>query len=198
MSAQTATMERRMNTIPTNTNDTIDSRDVIARIEELREDLDSIESELIEVLKRASELFGKDAGDFGGTDGLVEYLREHGDFLSTVEGCEEESLAHRTMAGEVEDAATALAEWHELNDDELKALEDLAAEASDCPDWEYGATLVRDTYFKEFAMDEADDIYDIKFNRWPYTCIDWEQAAEELQQDYMQVDFDGVTYWVRA
>ena len=33
---------------------------------------------------------------------------------------------------------------------------------------------------------------------WPYSCIDWEQAAEELQQDYMSVEFDGVTYWMRA
>ena len=32
---------------------------------------------------------------------------------------------------------------------------------------------------------------------WPLTCIDWVQAAEELQQDYMSYEFDGYTYWVR-
>jgi hypothetical protein len=28
-------------------------------------------------------------------------------------------------------------------------------------------------------------------------CIDWNEAASELQMDYTAVEFDGVTYWVR-
>ena len=35
-------------------------------------------------------------------------------------------------------------------------------------------------------------------SNWPFNCIDWEKAAEELQQDYMSIDFDGVTYWMRS
>jgi hypothetical protein len=34
--------------------------------------------------------------------------------------------------------------------------------------------------------------------KWPFTCIDWEQAASELQMDYSAVDFDGVIYWIRS
>jgi hypothetical protein len=30
------------------------------------------------------------------------------------------------------------------------------------------------------------------------SCIDWDQAARELQVDYFDVDFDGVTYWIRG
>ena len=26
---------------------------------------------------------------------------------------------------------------------------------------------------------------------------DWERATRELQMDYTEVDFDGVTYWIR-
>jgi hypothetical protein len=33
---------------------------------------------------------------------------------------------------------------------------------------------------------------------WPCNCIDWEKAASELQVDYTSLDFDGVTYWVRG
>jgi hypothetical protein len=65
-------------------------------------------------------------------------------------------------------------------------------------DWQYGAQLIRDSYFKRYAMKLADDIGAIDHDAtWPQTCIDWDQAARELQMDYIPVDFDGVDYWVR-
>lgn len=33
---------------------------------------------------------------------------------------------------------------------------------------------------------------------WPNNCIDWGRAAEELKVDYFEVDYDGVTYLIRA
>lgn len=33
---------------------------------------------------------------------------------------------------------------------------------------------------------------------WPNTCIDWDEAARELQYDYFTVEFDGITYWIRS
>lgn len=83
---------------------------------------------------------------------------------------------------------------------ELAALEALAKEASDYSgDWEYGATtLIRDSYFVEYAQEFADVIGAVRGDgRWPTYCIDWEWAARDLQQDYASVDFDGVSYWVR-
>lgn len=82
--------------------------------------------------------------------------------------------------------------------EELKALEALAEEASDSPDWKYGEALIRDSYFREYAEQLAEDIGAIpKDTGWPSRCIDWEQAAQELQMDYFQVDFAGVGYWIR-
>lgn len=64
-------------------------------------------------------------------------------------------------------------------------------------DW-YPVTLVRDSYFETFAREEAESLDLIKSDaRWPYTCIDWEEAAEQLKQDYTTVEFEGVTYWYR-
>ena len=82
---------------------------------------------------------------------------------------------------------------------ELKALCDLQEEAEGySEDWRYGATLIRDSYFEDYARELAEDISAIPSdNKWPCTCIDWKEAAEELQQDYTSVEFDGVTYWVR-
>ena len=88
----------------------------------------------------------------------------------------------------------------ELDKDELKMLKDLAKEGEDySSDWKYGETLIRDTYFVEYAMDLAEDTgaIDPKAN-WPTNCIDWEKAARELQMDYSIIDFDGVDYWIHS
>jgi antirestriction protein len=59
--------------------------------------------------------------------------------------------------------------------------------------------LIRDSYFEDYAQELADDLGLLqKGSTWPYTCIDWEQAARELQMDYSMVTFDGVDYWVRS
>lgn len=89
-----------------------------------------------------------------------------------------------------------------LDDDEiaeLKALTVLSEECSDyADDWAYGAALIRDSYFMEYAQELAEDIGAIDSEAsWPNNCIDWERAAQELRMDYTSVDFDGVTYWVR-
>ena len=83
--------------------------------------------------------------------------------------------------------------------EERAALVALAEQAEGyAPDWQYGRTLIRDSYFKDYAMELAEDIGAIDSNAsWPNTCIDWDQAARELQMDYTSVEFAGVTYWVR-
>lgn len=136
-----------MTTEITKYDDVIDSRDVIARIEELENE----RSELVDAVEEA-----------GTNDAVVEW--DNSD------------------------------EAHELAT--LRALADEAEGYSG--DWKYGATLVRDSYFETYAQEFAEEIGAIPDNaQWPCTCIDWEQAARELQMDYTSVEFDGVTYWVR-
>lgn len=88
--------------------------------------------------------------------------------------------------------------------EELEMLQDLLAELAGRGgneqwrgDW-YPATLIRDSYFKEYAQELADDIGAIDANaNWPLNCIDWDQAARDLRMDYFSVDFDGVQFWTR-
>ena len=82
---------------------------------------------------------------------------------------------------------------------ELMALIALESEGRGyAPDWEYGEVLIRDSHFEEYAEQLADDLGLISADAtWPNSCIDWEQAARELQYDYTALDFDGVIYWVR-
>ena len=83
--------------------------------------------------------------------------------------------------------------------EERAALVALAEQAEGyAADWQYGEQLIRDSYFKDYAMELAEDIGAVDANAsWPNTCIDWDQAARELQMDYTSVEFAGVTYWVR-
>jgi antirestriction protein len=82
---------------------------------------------------------------------------------------------------------------------DLEELRKLAAEASDyAADWEYGETLIRDSYFVTYAQEFAEDIGAVNPDAgWPNSYIDWERAARELRMDYTSVEFDGVTYWIR-
>ena len=136
--------------------DIIDSRDVIARIEELREELETA------------------MADQGG-------------------GCE----TFEEWRAAVLDTGVNEPYFEECT--ELAALQALADEASGyAADWRHGEALIRDSYFKDYAMELAEDIGAINRDAtWPNTCIDWDQAARELQMDYTAVDFDGVTYWIR-
>ena len=132
-------------TYPSNSDDYIDSRDVIKAIEELESECDDLYP-----------------------DGWDDDTEESDD-----------------------DSAGALPELRDL-----LALQD---EADGSPDWQHGETLIRDSYFEDYAQQLAEDIGAIGTDLpWPACHIDWEAAASALQIDYMSVDFDGVEYWIRA
>lgn len=103
------------------------------------------------------------------------------------------------LEAERESSETPLAFDREPEGAELTALKALAEQGEGCClDWEYGETLIRDSYFEEYARELADDIGAIQPNMsWPYTCIDWKQAAKDLKEDYTALEYDGVTYWAR-
>jgi hypothetical protein len=134
------------------TADMLDVRDIIARLEELREDRD----------------------DFSGTE----------TFIEGPEG----------WAGKYPEDADELATLEAI-------LDDLKGNGGD-EQWEgswYPVTLIRDSYFIEYAQELAEDIgcYTQKATAWPHSCIDWEKAARELQYDYSSVEINDITYWYR-
>ncbi|QYW02302.1 hypothetical protein CPT_Paku_008 [Burkholderia phage Paku] len=129
-----------------NQEDVLDIRDVIARVEELRESRD-------------------------------EYDEQHG-------------------AGS----------WAKIDDgepDELATLEvlldDLAGYGGD-EQWEgrwYPVTLIRDSYFEDYARELVEDIGDLPKGLPAYIEVDWEATARNIRADYCSVEFDDVTFWYR-
>ena len=64
-------------------------------------------------------------------------------------------------------------------------------------DW-YPLELVADSYFTEYTQNLAEECGMVDTNaRWPMTCIDWEQAARELQMDYSNILIHDFMYWYR-
>lgn len=169
-----------MREAPSNSDSVIDSRDIIARIEELRSDL------------RLDEIAdAREAVDDAQTD---------------LEGAEDDDA--RTLAQDALDAAktelfeilgASAGDAHEDEREELRILEALAKEGEDyASDWSHGETLIRESYFTAYAEELAGDIGAIDPDaKWPLNCIDWEKAADELKSDYTELDFDGVTYFIR-
>ena len=84
--------------------------------------------------------------------------------------------------------------------EELKILQSVAEEGSGSPDWPHGETLIRESYFTEYAEELCKDIGAIPQELPWYieSHIDWEGVASDLLADYMSIDFDGVTYYIRA
>lgn len=87
-----------------------------------------------------------------------------------------------------------------LEEDEEQELVELReVESVGIADWQYGETLIREDYFTEYAQELAEDIGAVPSEyTWPMSHIDWDAAAQALQQDYTTVELNGSTYYVRA
>ncbi len=71
-------------------------------------------------------------------------------------------------------------------------------------DWQYGETLIRESYFTDYIEELIKDCYsmpkEFESGAWPWRhmTLDYEAAADEAQCDYTRIDFDGVDYLIRS
>ena len=88
-----------------------------------------------------------------------------------------------------------------FSDEDALELRDLRALANEAiqysGDWEYGSSLIRDSYFTDYAREMLEDCGDIPKDLPHYIAVDWDQTALNIRVDYTPIDFGGVTYWVR-
>ena len=204
------------------TEDTLDSREIMERIEELED-------------KRAPWIAGynmpgfmpdNDPCGFASFEDAREYIvgelkreiDQHEDEESDeIKDLEEAIRRIEAMQSDESEYGETVGKWHywityDANGglepeehEELAALKALASEAESSPDWQYGETLIRDSYFTEYTEQLIDDCYPevskaLASSDWPMTCLkmDYEQAARDLKVDYMPVEFNGSTYWIRG
>lgn len=169
----------------TNSKDIIDSRDIIARIGELEENLKDCYEQYKEKFEDDYEEYKNDFDEEGKSPlPIVEWLD-----------------VNQLVIMDFEDWLNSEEAYDEADKDEIdeyKALLSLQEEASGSPGWKYGEGLIRDSYFTEYTEELLKDIGYIP-NDFPYWIkVDWEATAENVKQDYFGVDFDGVEYWIRS
>jgi hypothetical protein len=90
----------------------------------------------------------------------------------------------------------ALEDWDTDNADELKALKALAAEGY--PDWAYGETLIRESYWGAYVQGLVLGVGGPAYGLPSYIEIDWDRTADNIRAGYTALDYDGVTYLVRS
>ena len=116
------------------------------------------------------------------------------DIIERVEELEDE------MQGEIPDGTT----WAGTEQaEELSALRailaDLEGNGGDEQwrgDW-YPVTLIRDSYFVDYAQELCEDIGDVPRNLPHYIEIDWNATARNIRMDYTCTEINGITYWYR-
>ena len=165
-----------------NNDNTIDSRDVIERIERLEEEREPLQ-EAVDEAKTAIKDLEEERVHYKDADDLADIQKRLDEAKEDLKTQEQE-----------------LEEWDESDEaEELKALQDFAEVCSDNREWKHGMTLINHSHFEDYARELAKDIGAISGEeKWPCTCIDWEQAAEELRIDYTEYVFGDVPFYANS
>lgn len=197
-------------------NDYINSEDVIENVDELENDIQTLKEELDELTQELDFL----EGDINALSYERNRQRQELDILvSDRTEREDKGLSAADIAEKIEDTNTRLRETEDtikanetdidmLNGrinrhrerisetkEELKPYKDLAEQCQNYGDWKHGTRLIRKKEFKNYAQEFAEDIGAVdKRADWPMNCIDWDQAANELENDYSSFYFDGEEY----
>lgn len=120
------------------------------------------------------------------------------DIIKRIDELENHDLERaRTDEGDIvkrddftKDETEAYEEWTAL-----KTLSNEAAQHSS--EWEDGATLIRDNHFLEYIKGQEEEDGTVDEMPW-WIVIDWRESINKLQDaEYIELDFDGVTYWLR-
>jgi chromosome segregation ATPase len=183
-----------------NNEDVLDSRDIIERIEELESEKESELESLNEAKEEADQAVSDLEDKIREIEGQLEQLEpedEHRESLESRledlqedldEACDNQNDAYKDVKNFVFD-----------DEEELSSLQSLAEEAEGySSDWAHGEALIRYDYFEDYCKQMLEDCGDLPKNLPSYIEIDWAATAKNLEADYTEVDFDGVSYFMRC
>lgn len=159
--------------------ETIDSREVIARQEELISEAETLQLTVDDLIAEIKEL--ETEGETSLSYEKLETLREA-----------------------LSEAESELYDFEEEYQDELLLLKDAVEGGEDSPDWIHGEALISEDYFEDYIKDQINDCYEMpkefEEGKWPWNhmTMDWYAAAEEAKQDYNEIYVGGYTFYIRS
>jgi predicted nuclease with TOPRIM domain len=159
--------------------ETIDSREVIARQEELISEAETLQLKVDDLIAEIKEL--ETEGETSLTYEKLETLREA-----------------------LSEAESELYDFEELYGGELEELASVVSQGEDSPDWVYGEALIHEDYFEDYIKDQISDCYvmpeEFTSGKWPWNHMemDWYSAAEEAKQDYSEIEINGNILYIRS
>lgn len=89
------------------------------------------------------------------------------------------------------DAQDDLKAWQDEYAAPLAELKEFHSEVSG-----YGDIAINESYWREYADEQINEALGDRELAWPFNCLDWEQAKDELQSNYSAVEWEGVTFYV--
>lgn len=161
------------------TESTIDSRDLLARCEHL----ESVYDDLKQAVEDAKEELAE-----------AETKKTKAAAQEKLEAAEAELNAwDGGVYLELDDPRMPSGEY-----DEMLALREAVDELGE-QSCRYGdASLISEDYFTEYAQELAEDCCEVPRDlKWPFTCIDWDEAADVLKADYSTITLFGNDYYYR-
>lgn len=164
-------------------NNIIDSRDLVARFEELEQERADLESAVEEAEQESQN-----------ADNAVWSEEQDG------EASEESQSTAEAAREALSEARRELTEWDEENGEELDSLRAINEEGEGySSDWKHGETLILESYRADYAQEFAQDCGDLPRDIPDWLEIDWEQSAENFfRYDYTTVEIEGDTYYFRS
>ncbi len=88
--------------------------------------------------------------------------------------------------------------WKEDFEDELKEIEEIDDVENELgSEFKYGVTLVDVDDWEEYVEELLEDIGYISDDFPSWIEIDWKATAENVKQDYSELEYEGETYFYR-
>ena len=124
---------------------------------------------------------------------IIERIEELESQLETEHGEQETALSFEYWLQNENNSSTP---------DDVEEYNTLKALAEECKqynsDWKYGETLIRYSYAEDYCQEELEDCGYIPRDLPWWIVINWEETTENWLQDYTEVEFDDVTYYIRS
>lgn len=170
-----------MTTEITFTEDVLDSRDIIARFDELETEIDALKEELANNEEAYNEK--KEELEDNVSMELEQKLKDE------LEALKEDVNGSRQNVDD----------WWESEGEEYRMLEEAIEKFGGYGDWDYGETLIHEDYWVEYVEELCKEVGDVPSDLPWYIadCIDWEAVADNIAVDYMTEEIKGNTYYMR-